>query len=175
MRAARRPSGFTLIELVLVLIVMGILSAVAAPRLVSWQTMDQQGFRDDLRAMLRHAHKVAVSQNRDTCVVLTGAIPTSQAVAVYASGGSCNMATPLDDPGAGNSASYCTGTAYCLQVPTGLTLTNTTVYFSKRTGALWPSTLSTQGINIGSLPAPALTVFSDTGFVSCNTGTASVC
>jgi MSHA pilin protein MshC len=153
-------TGFTLPELILVMIIMGVLAAVAAPRLVSWQTIDQLGFRDDLRAMLRHAHKVAISQNRDVCVVLSGAAGT--ATAVYGAGNVCNSG-PVADPG--------TGQPYTINVPTGLVLANNTVYFSKRTGLLSP--YADKPLAIGSLPNPALTVSRETGFVACSTGAAA--
>lgn len=157
-----------MIELIVVMIVMGILAAMAAPRLVSWQTIDQLGFRDDLRAMLRHAHKLAMTQNRDVCVVLSAAAGT--ATAVYGAANACNPAQPVDDPSEGQP--------YTVKAPTGLALTAQTIYFVKGTGVLWPTPAgnpSVQNINIGSLPVPTLSVHSETGFVACTTGSTLVC
>lgn len=75
-----KARGFTLPELIIVMVVMGIVAAAAAPSLVQWNSIDELGFRDDLRAMLRHAQRLAVAQNRDVCVLLSPAAGAAQAL-----------------------------------------------------------------------------------------------
>lgn len=159
---ARRQSGFTMMELIIVMIVIGIVAAMAAPRLVSWQTIDQLGFRDDVRAMLRYAHRLAIAQNRDVCVVLSSAGGTASAV--FASGGVCNGG-PVPDPTSSQ--------AYTVAVPNGMTLVSDQVYFSKGTGLLSP--YADKPLVLGALPNPALTISRETGYVSCSTGSAAAC
>lgn len=63
--------GFTLVELILVILVMGILGATAAGRFMDRNVMDRQTFADQAGALLRYAQKVAVAQGRDVWVVMS--------------------------------------------------------------------------------------------------------
>ena len=61
-------AGFTLIELILVLILVGILSLYALPRFFNKDTFDTRAFGDKARATVRYAQKVAIAQNRPVFV-----------------------------------------------------------------------------------------------------------
>lgn len=63
-----RSDGFTLVELVLVLIMLGILAVFATPRLGTG-TFDTRSIADQARAMLRYAQKIAIAQNRAVYVL----------------------------------------------------------------------------------------------------------
>lgn len=60
--------GFTLIELVMTLIVIGILAVFVTARLDFTSTFDQKGVRDKTVAALQFARKAAVAQRRNVCV-----------------------------------------------------------------------------------------------------------
>jgi MSHA pilin protein MshC len=65
MRTAHRNSGFTLIELVTTLVLIGVLAAVAAPRFADNRAFDQRGYADELAAGLRYAQRLAIASNCD--------------------------------------------------------------------------------------------------------------
>lgn len=53
--------GFTLVELVTSLVILGLLAAYAAPRLIDQQPFRARGYADELAQALRHAREVAVA------------------------------------------------------------------------------------------------------------------
>lgn len=87
---AARPAqaGFTMVELVVVLVIIGILAVVAAPALVQRSALSERAVADGLRSLLRQARSLAVAQQREVCVI----VAPPQARVVYASAGACNPA-----------------------------------------------------------------------------------
>jgi MSHA pilin protein MshC len=60
--------GFTLIELVMVMVLVGILSVAIIPRFANKSAFDAKGFFDQSSNMIRYAQKVAIAQRRDVFV-----------------------------------------------------------------------------------------------------------
>ena len=69
--SCRSSRGFTLIELVMVLVLVSAVAVFVAPRLTGIADFNARGFHDETLALLRHAHKSAVAQRRPVCVVFT--------------------------------------------------------------------------------------------------------
>lgn len=65
-------SGFTLVELVTIMLIIGILVVVVLPRFDLFRGFDEIGYRDKVRATLEYARKAAVAQRRYSCVSLSG-------------------------------------------------------------------------------------------------------
>lgn len=97
--------GFTMIELIMVIVIMGVLAVFAAPRMLSTGDFYARGFHDETLGLLRYAQKTAIAQRRTVCVVLTTSIaspPNAGAKLNLASvAGSALCDTPLPGPTGG--------------------------------------------------------------------------
>lgn len=62
-----RYRGFTLIELIMVIVIVGILAVFVAPRFFDANVFRSRGFADQVQASLRYAQKAAIAQRRFVC------------------------------------------------------------------------------------------------------------
>lgn len=69
-------AGFTIIELVTTIIIVGILAVVVMGRLDFTSIFQQRGVADKLKAGLEFARKSAVAKRRYVCVAVSGGIVT---------------------------------------------------------------------------------------------------
>lgn len=85
-----RQSGFTLTELVVAIMIVGVLAAVAIPRFTGTDTFKSRGFYDEAQAVVRFAQKTAIAWRRDVFVcVSAGSI---------SAGTAAGCATPIINP-----------------------------------------------------------------------------
>jgi MSHA pilin protein MshC len=100
-------AGFTLIELITVMVIMGVVAAVGAARFFDSAGYEVREFADQGRSLIRYAQKVAIAQNRTVYVRANGA----SFALCYAS--ACGAGTQVPSPAGSNSGSTVTKAA-CL-------------------------------------------------------------
>lgn len=93
-----RQSGFTLVELVMVISILAIVAAVAVPRLFDKSDFEARGFYDQTMAVLRYAQKSAVAQRRTVCVDFSASgVSLTMASAAGATQCNSNLTGPTGD------------------------------------------------------------------------------
>ena len=125
-RQHRRVAGFTLVELVTVLVIMGILAAVGISRFFDKRAFDAREYADQAKSIIRYGQKLAIAQNRNIFIRSDG---NSFAVCSLSS---CAAGSLVAAPGGNNSGStaakaYCQVGGYvsswmCEGLPTGVTV-----------------------------------------------------
>jgi len=111
--------GFTLVELVLVLMIAGILATVAIPRMVDRSAFQTHGGAAEVRTALRYAQKLAMAKNRVVCVATT---PTNLTLRFTnpVGGAACNQTVARPDGDASNPT-------YTVTLPNGINLASAPV------------------------------------------------
>lgn len=71
--SAATQSGYTVVELVIVLVLMGILAANAMPRFFEASRFDEMGYADAVQSALRYGQKLALAGRCDVRVEVTAA------------------------------------------------------------------------------------------------------
>jgi MSHA pilin protein MshC len=71
-RSPRYQSGFTMLELVTIMLIVGIMAIVVLPRFDLLRGFDEIGYRDKVKATLEYARKSAVAGRRNVQVAIAG-------------------------------------------------------------------------------------------------------
>ena len=90
---AKWSRGYTIVEVVLVIVILAIIGSVAGPRFFDDAAFDERAYYDELVSALRYAQKIAVASG---CPVRATVTATSYALSQQASqAGHCD---PGDTP-----------------------------------------------------------------------------
>ncbi len=119
-RGHPRPgdAGFTLTELVLVIVLVGILAAVAGPRFFQLRDFSERGFFDAALSGARFAQKLAVASGCNTRIQFSaGGFALNQANTCQGTAFTRDVARPTD------------GQPFVETAPTGIAVANAAVYF----------------------------------------------
>ena len=155
--------GFTLVELVMTMIIIGILAVFVVSRMDFRSGFDERAYHDRLKAALQFARKAAVAKRRYVCVgvaanvvslTVDANVPESTAAPF---GGTCPFASALALP---SPDSGCGGASNQICVPSGVTLavSAASFQFDARGGASAAITFSSTG-------QPDIKVEPETGYV----------
>jgi MSHA pilin protein MshC len=73
MTAVNRQAGFTLVELVTVVVLVALLTAVAGPRFFDNRPFQERGYVDELASALRYSQRVAIASGCNVRLRITAA------------------------------------------------------------------------------------------------------
>lgn len=97
MKTPTKIKGFTLIELVMVMVLVGILAIAVIPRFADKSVFETRGFFDQSVAMLRYAQKVAIAQ-RTTVFVNVDAASSSICLTYADNPGCASLVNTVTNP-----------------------------------------------------------------------------
>lgn len=119
---SRKTSGFTLVELVVTLVIIGALAVVSAPIFFSADNFRRRGFFNETLSAVRYAQKLAVASG---CSVSVAVAATGFSVNRAGTEATCNTGpfnTPVTDPaGSGD---------FARTAPNGVVLSPATIVFT---------------------------------------------
>lgn len=161
-KVCRHPLGFTVIEIVMALVIVGVLAVAAGSKFFSTIDYDRKVYYDEVLNSIRYARKLAVATGGHIQVNLTS---TSMTLQNRTEGSNCTTGTtfqPILDPANKTSG-------YVKTAPSSVTLTfsaNWPIYFNGLGQAIRASDCSvvTTG-TVTVVSGNTVTVIGETGFV----------
>jgi MSHA pilin protein MshC len=149
--------GFTMVELLVVIVVLGVLAVVALPKMEGALGLRSDAARDEVLAALRYASQTALSHRRLVCADVSATAVTLR-IASARPASACNSA--LAGPDGSGAFTANTGNAALAVAPAG------TLYFQP------DGRVTTDGAGVSAAArtvtvagAPAITVSGETGLV----------
>ena len=156
LRRRLRQSGFTIVELVVAITLVGVLAAIAVPRFIGTSGFKSRGFFDEATETVRYAQKTSVAWRRAIFVCVTATTVSASSTA--------DCATPIVHPA--------TGQPLVSTAPTGVTLAGASFSFIAPTATQaggQPSTGAQVVIAVSSTiagdPARQIVIEQETGYV----------
>jgi len=142
-----QKTGFTLVELIVVIVLVGFVALIAAPRFFSQPTFDAARFHDTAISAIRYGQKVAVAQRANVFVIA----------------GSGSVALCYDAACASTVKSPADNAAFTVAAPSGIGITTASFNFNPL-GQPNPNTALTLTIS-GDGTSRQIVVERETGYV----------
>jgi MSHA pilin protein MshC len=162
-----RQRGFTLVELVMVLVILGVLAVFALPRMLASSDTAARGLHDSTLSYLRYAQKTAIAQRRTVCVAFT---TTSVSLRIANTAASYNCASPTGvvlNGADGKASVSVSGAAYSAATVNGVSCLATPAAFDglgQPVNSSGVALATAQCIKVGNA-ANSITVEAATGYV----------
>jgi MSHA pilin protein MshC len=146
----RGASGYSVVELVVTIGIVGLLAAIAVPRFMGASGFQSRGFYDSAKSVVRFAQKTAIAWRKDVFVCVTATDVSA--------GTAAGCATPIVNPVTGNALSA--------TAPSGVSLTPAAFSFDSA-GRPNPNAAVTITLTstIAGDPARQIVVERETGYV----------
>jgi len=96
----KKKRGFTIVELILVIVIIGILAAVVGPRFFARKNFDERFYFEETLSAVRYAQKLAVASGCNIQFSING----SEGYALNYGGGDCGTGQVQDPAGGGRYA-----------------------------------------------------------------------
>lgn len=142
-----------MVELIIVIVIIGILASVAAPRFFERTAFDERGYYEDTLAALRYAQKLAIATGCEVQVTISSNSYTLNQHATNCTSGAFTL--DVFNPGS-------PGTPYTKTAPMSLTLSPATMLIFNGLGqSNNPATLTLSG----NADTRTINVVAETGFV----------
>lgn len=133
--------GFTLVELIIVMVVIGVLGAVVAPVMLGSRGVDAATYSNQVASIIRYGQKIAIAQGRNVYVRLDG---TKVALCFDSTAACGQRVAPAGGVNSGKSATLAncanSNTWACEGVPSGMTVTAHPLFYFDPTGKPFLST-----------------------------------
>lgn len=156
--APRQSRGFTVVELITTVVILGIVAAIAAPRFFTTSSFETAGFAAEVRAGLRHAQATALASG---CSIRASLGSGGFVLQRWSGGSDCN-----DRSGSLVTVARAGGGTYSASVPSGLAVSTSALYFDSmgrpRDASTGTLLASAQSLTVGT---ETITVNAETGFV----------
>jgi len=148
-------------ELITVIVILGILAAVAAPKFFDTSIFNNQGFHDQVMASLQYAQKEAIAQHGFVCVAFT-----SNSVTLTTGASNACLTPNLANPAGGSSYTVQNSHAMFSPVPTGFSFDCMGIPRTTGSGTCNDTVgVLTAAQTVQVLGATAIMVEKETGFV----------